>query len=184
MIPYTPLRISTPDRVLGNAPSGWKGLESILGDLVDRFCKGRHIACELGVEFGYSTVALSNFFDHVIGVDRFTGDVHSSIRLDYSDKTRGFLKDFPNITLVKSEWKDFADLQPESVHYDLCHVDIEHSYEETFPCGMWAAQHSDVTIFHDTRSFHEVMRAVTDIAEKTGKEFYEFSDFCGLGILV
>jgi hypothetical protein len=69
-------------------------------------------------------------------------------------------------------------------HYDLIHVDIIHTYADTFTCGLWSAMHSSCVLFHDTESFPAVKRAVIDIARKSGKTFYNFKESYGLGILI
>ena len=91
------------------------------------------------------------------------------------------LNDFKNISLVKSDYKDFIKENDNS--YDLIHVDIIHTYEATYECGLWAAEHSDCTLFHDTESFSSVKKAVRDIAKKSGKKFYNYPYYSGLGIL-
>jgi hypothetical protein len=63
-------------------------------------------------------------------------------------------------------------------------VDIVHTYEHTYRCGLWSAQHSKCTLFHDTESFFDVKMAVVDIARATGKRFYNFRQCYGLGIVV
>jgi hypothetical protein len=67
--------------------------------------------------------------------------------------------------------------------YDLIHVDIVHTFEDTLACGRWAADHAPVVLFHDTESFSEVKRAVAAIAEDTGKTFYNYPHCYGLGIV-
>src|SRR5262245_32558683 len=56
---YVPERRELPPRVLPVA-TAWKGIESILGDLIRQFRVGRRRCLEFGVEFGYSTAALSS----------------------------------------------------------------------------------------------------------------------------
>lgn len=176
---YRPEKIERPERV-SEAPSAWRGLDSILGDITERFNVGRDRALEFGVEFGFSTVALSNFFDEVIGVDHFEGDIHSGER-DVYDKAKEFC-DYPNITLIRSSYEDYTKEQ--KGYFDLIHIDIIHNYEDTFKCGVWSAKNSGITIFHDTESFPEVKRAVTDVAKETNKEFYNYPHHHGLGMVV
>jgi hypothetical protein len=68
MILYSPRKINLPPKLI-DVPSAWKGLESILLDLIERFRIPRNTALEFGVDYGYSTVALSNYFSRVIAVD-------------------------------------------------------------------------------------------------------------------
>lgn len=188
IISYIPNKVVKPPRMLDIpeplARTSWGGIESIIEDVLNRFSVKREIALEFGVEFGYSTVTLSSFFKQVIGVDWFKGDEHSRFRPDYSQDTKQCCSPYPNITLVQALWQDFTRLQPDSARYDLIHIDIVHTYEETFPCGLWACQHAPIVIFHDTESFAEVKRALCDLAEQTGRKFYNFQPSFGLGILV
>jgi hypothetical protein len=68
--------------------------------------------------------------------------------------------------------------------YDFIHVDIVHTFADTFACGLWSANHAKCVAFHDTESFPAVKRAVADIARQTGKTFYNFVESNGLGILI
>ena len=77
IIPFVPSHLRPPERIL-SVDSAWKGIESILSDLIDRFHIGTNRCLEFGVEFGYLTTALSSFFNSVIGVDTFSGDVHTA----------------------------------------------------------------------------------------------------------
>jgi hypothetical protein len=181
-IAYEPAHVQRPERVL-DVPSAWVGIESILPDLVGRFCTGRKSALEFGVEHGYSTVALSNFFDSVVGVDTFLGDQHTGTHESYYEATRDRLKPYENIKLESMSWQAWTLLH-EDERFDLVHIDIEHTWEQTYGCGMWAARHSPCVIFHDTLSFSDVMRAVSEIAEQRSMAFYNFPENSGLGILV
>jgi hypothetical protein len=137
---------------------------------------------EFGVEFGYSTVAFSNYFKKVIGIDIFLGDIHTVHKGDHYEQTKASLSAFNNIELIKADYKDWIKTDTEV--YDLIHIDIVHTYEDTYQCGLWSAQHSTCTLFHDTESFPEVKRAVSDIAKITGKKFYNYPKYYGLGIIV
>jgi predicted O-methyltransferase YrrM len=162
--------------------TAWKGIESVLGDLIQRFGVGRRRCLEFGVEFGYSTAALSCFFDEVVGVDRFTGDKHTVNRSDVFAETSERLSVFRNIRLVRSDYRHW--IAQDDTLYDLIHVDIVHTYVDTFTCGLWSARHAHCVLFHDTVSFPAVRRAVSAIAHLTGKRFYNFEESNGLGILV
>jgi Methyltransferase domain len=178
---YVPECRQLPPRVLP-VVSAWKGIESVLGDLITKFGLGNQRCLEFGVEFGYSTAALSCFFDSVTGVDTFVGDIHTADHRDVYQETVDRLSAFPNIRLVRSDYRDWI-AQDNSV-YDLIHVDIVHTYAETFACGLWSARHSNCVLFHDTESFATVKRAVIDICRASGKKFYNFKECNGLGILV
>ena len=151
-------------------------------DIIERFDVDSTNALEFGVEYGYSTSALSNYFTNVIGVDTFTGDIHSNIKDDHLEQTKGYLEPYKNIELVKSDYKDF--IKDNSDNYGLTHIDIIHDFENTYDCGAWAVQHSKVTIFHDTESFPEVKRACQELSHNYDLEFYNYKESYGLGILV
>lgn len=184
---YTPKSRVTPARVLPIG-SAWQGLESVLADLLDTFHVGRRSALEFGVEHGYSTVALSNFFEHVTGVDTFIGDQHAGVHADQYEQEIERLRPYPNITLIQASWQDFTTPKPwtyfGSLHYDLIHIDIEHTFEQTYGCGKWALQHSPIVIGHDTESFPEVKRAFCDLADEFGLSFFNYPHSYGLGILI
>ena len=181
ILPYVPKRRELPARVLP-VRTAWEGIESILDDLIQRFRVSRGRCLEFGVEFGYSTAALSCFFDEVTGVDRFTGDKHTVDRRDVFSETSERLSSFHNIRLVRSDYRRW--IAQDNSHYDLIHVDIVHTYVDTFTCGVWSARHAPCVLFHDTVSFPAVRRAVSAIAQLTGKRFYNFEESNGLGILV
>lgn len=179
--PYRPTNLSEPEKLL-DVVSAWKGLEMIIGDIINRFGLDREKCIEFGVEFGYSSVVFSNFFERVTGIDTFEGDIHTENKLEHFQQTRERLKPYGNIHLVKSDYRDW--IVRDNQRYNLAHVDIVHSYKETFECGLWAARHSDCVIFHDTESFPEVRKAVKDIARATGQQLYNYPYHYGLGILV
>ncbi len=181
VIAYEPQKRELPARVLP-VTTAWKGIESILGDLIRRFRIGTNRCLEFGVEYGYSTVALSSFFDHVTGVDVFVGDKHTRDRRDIFVETTARLSCFGNIQLVRSDYRDWT--AKDDTFYDLIHVDIVHTYVDTFACGLWSARHAQCVLFHDTQSFPAVKRAVIDIARQTDKRFYNFTESNGLGILI
>jgi hypothetical protein len=179
--PYKPANLSEPEKLL-DVVSAWKGLEMIIGDIITRFGLDREKCIEFGVEFGYSSVVFSNFFERVTGVDTFEGDIHTENKLEHFQQTQERLSPYGNIHLVKSDYRDW--IVRDNQRYNLAHVDIVHSYKETFECGIWAARHSDCVIFHDTESFPEVRKAVKDIARATGQQLYNYPYHYGLGILV
>jgi len=181
VLAYLPQRRQLPDRILPVA-TAWKGIESVLGDLMEKFGIGTRSCLEFGVEHGYSTAALSCFFDSVTGVDIFVGDMHTRDPRDLFASTSDRLACFKNIRLVRSDYREWI-ARDQSV-YDLIHIDIVHTYVDTFACGIWSVQHAKCVLFHDTESFPAVKRAVIDIARQTGKHFYNFEESNGLGILV
>jgi hypothetical protein len=179
--PYMPVRRERPSRVLSPA-TAWEGIESILADLIRRFSVRTESCLEFGVEYGYSTVALSSVFDSVIGIDTFCGDKHTENKSDIFALTSARLACYDNIHLVRSDYRRW--ICEDTCSYDLIHVDIVHTYGDTFRCGLWSALHSPCVLFHDTLSFPAVRQAVTDIARSTRKRFFNFEESYGLGILV
>jgi hypothetical protein len=139
-------------------------------------------ALEFGVEYGYSTAAMANFFQHVTGVDTFEGDGHSGRHESILESTKNNLRDFNNITLVKEDFKDY--IGKDSNQYDLIHIDIEHFFQPTYDCGSWAVHHAPIVLFHDTVSFIDVFKAVTKVADENRMKFYNFAGYHGLGILI
>lgn len=181
-LPYEPRKIVVPSKLVPSKSQAWVGLEKIIFDIIEFSKIETNTAIEFGVEFGYSTAVFGNYFKKVIGVDIFTGDEHAGHHGDIYDLTKKNLVDFANIELVKSDYKDF--IQANDQYVDLIHVDIIHTYEDTFACGLWAARHSNCTLFHDTQSFPEVKRAVAEIAKVCNKKFYNYRQCNGLGIII
>lgn len=181
ILQYVPNRRETPARKL-NVHSAWKGIENILSDLIERFQIPTDVCLEFGVELGFSTTALSSFFNRVIGVDTFLGDIHTKNMRDIYEETSQRLSPYRNIELIRSDYRDF--IQKEDRCFGLIHVDIVHTFADTFACGLWSAKHSQCAIFHDTESFPQVKRAVAEIARATGKRFFNFKESHGLGIVV
>lgn len=181
VLPYIPQHRKLPPRVLPVA-TAWKGIESVLGDMIQRFGIGTRRCLEFGVEYGYSTAALSCFFDSVTGVDTFVGDKHTTNKSDIFAETSDRLSRFDNIRLVRSDYRNWTAM--DNNFYDLIHVDIVHTYIDTLTCGLWSARHAHCVLFHDTESFAAVRRAVIDISRMTGKRFYNFKESNGLGILI
>lgn len=181
VIPFVPVHREAPRRRL-EVLSAWEGNESILSDLIKRFQLNTDCCLEFGVEFGFSTVALSSYFDSVIGVDTFMGDKHTANKENIYQETVKRLSPYENIQLVRSDYKDF--IRSGSGEYNLIHVDIVHTFADTFACGLWSVRHSQCTIFHDTESFPQVKEAVSEIARVTGKKLYNFHEGFGLGIVV
>jgi hypothetical protein len=178
---YVPKNKNVPEKMI-EIPTAWRGLELIIEDILIHFNIGRESCIEFGVEFGFSSVVFSNYFQKVKGVDIFIGDEHTEHKGDHYEKTKKSLELFSNIELFKSDYRDW--IKQDNNQYDFAHVDIVHNYKETYECGFWAAKHSKCCIFHDTESFPSVKRAVYDIAKNTGKKAYNYPFHNGLGIIV
>lgn len=180
MIEYKPNVRHNPNIV--DVISAWGDIPTILKDIILTFKINPQLALEFGVEYGYSTSALANYFTKVIGVDTFTGDIHCNVKQNHYKMTQNTLKNYRNIQLVESSYQDY--IKNNNSIYDLIHVDIVHTYKETYECGEWAVNHSRVVIFHDTISFDEVKKVCYDLSTKYGLEFYNYPDSHGLGILI
>ena len=181
IVPYIPACRQPPSRGL-QVLSAWDGIQNILADLVEHFHLDTSRCLEFGVEYGFSTVALSSYFESVTGVDTFQGDSHTVNKSDIFDETTNRLAPYTNINLIRSDYRDF--IKQDHGSFGLIHVDIIHTFADTFACGLWSASHSQCTIFHDTESFPQVKQAVVEIARVSGKKFYNFEESYGLGILV
>lgn len=169
-------------------PSAWAGLEQILPALLADFEVAGGTALEFGVQHGFSTAALANYFNCVVGVDTFAGDQHAGFGDPAATlaATKARLKEFSNVTLIRSDYQSFwgpLGKFSRGANYDLVHVDIVHTFAETYECGELAVRHSDCVIFHDTISFPEVQRAVAQLATESGRTFFNFPKYYGLGIL-
>ena len=165
-----------------NQDSAWGNIPTILHDIISRFNIKTNKAIEFGVEYGYSTAALANYFDKVTGVDIFTGDEHAGYKGDIYEETKNNLIGYQGIELIKKSYQEYIINNNE--RYDFAHVDIIHTYEDTFKCGEWCVLHADVVIFHDTLSFPEVFKACLDLSRKYNLDFYNYEESYGLGILV
>ena len=163
-------------------PSAWGNIPTIIKDIMIRFnIKGKK-AIEFGVEYGYSTSALANYFDKVVGVDTFMGDIHAGHKGDHFETTKNNLVNFENVTLVQQSYQDF--ILNHNERYNFAHVDIVHTYQDTYLCGEWCINHSDIVVFHDTISYKQVCSAVEDLSEQYDMKFYNYTESHGLGILV
>jgi predicted O-methyltransferase YrrM len=179
---YTPAERAKP-KLMTKHFSAWGDIPTILKDIIRRFNINTRKCIEFGVEFGYSTSAFANYFDSVVGVDTFTGDVHAGFRDDHYAYTSKNLRKYKNIKLIQSTYQDYI-LKPENDEiFDCAHIDIIHTYEDTFACGEWTVQRSKVTLFHDTISFPDVKKACVHLAEKYNLRSFNYLDSHGLGIL-
>jgi hypothetical protein len=186
IIPYEPI-IYTDLADMPEVGTAWNGVERILHDIIIRFNIPQVSALEFGVEHAFSTVALAHHFRSVDGVDTFVGDEHSGYKADHFKETAERVREkWPNITLHQARFQDWIKFDNDV--YDLIHVDIVHTYNETYRCARWAIDHAPVVICHDTVAFPEVAYAVGDVSISSGCKFYHY-DKCensphGLGILV
>lgn len=181
VIKYIPVNREWP-RLAVQQDRAWGNIPTIIKDIITRFKVNTKSAIEFGVEFGYSTSALANYFDSVTGVDIFTGDIHAGFKGDIYELTKEYLSPYKNVNLIKSSYQDFIKTHNET--YDFAHVDIVHTYEDTYACGEWCIKHANVVIFHDTLSFPDVYRACLDLSNNYNLEFYNYEESYGLGILV
>lgn len=181
IIPYVP-RFYVDLPKLAQVGTAWNGVDRILYDIVNRFNVPQGHALEFGVEHGYSTSALANVFAKVTGVDTFCGDQHSGYKDDHYQSTREILKPWPDISLSQVSYEQWIRFDEGS--YDLIHIDIVHTYHDTYMCGRWSVEHAPVVLFHDTESFPDVRRAVGDLAIDMNRKFYNYEPCHGVGILV
>lgn len=178
---YNPIFRNTPI-LADKIPSAWGNIPTIIKDIMVRFNIKGDKAIEFGVEYGYSTSALANYFKEVVGVDTFMGDIHAGVKGDHFQVTKNNLVEYHNISLVQQSYQDFIENHKEK--YNFAHVDIIHTYQDTYLCGEWCINHSDIVVFHDTVSFKQVFSAVKDLSEQYNMKFYNYTESHGLGILV
>ena len=183
MIEYTPKNRHNP-KIADDKSSAWGDIPSIIKDIIDNFKIETKKCIEFGVEFGYSTSAFANYFDEVIGFDTFVGDAHTGHKGYHFNETSERLSVYPNIKLVESDYNEFITKYESYGIFDMSHVDIVHTYEDTYKCGEWCVRNSKITLFHDTESFKDVRRACEDLSNAYGCEFYNYPHSNGLGILV
>lgn len=172
---YEPKFIGNP--IIVNTVSAWGNIPYILESIIKDFNLQTNRALEFGVERGYSTSSLANYFNSVKGVDVF-----ADVPTFKYEEVKENLKEYKNITLYQQSFQEW--ILKDNEYYDLIHIDIIHNYDDTFTCGDWACKHSKCVIFHDTISFKQVMRAVEDLSRKHNMEFYNYPLSKGLGILV
>jgi hypothetical protein len=129
--------------------------------------------------------ALSKVFERVVGVDMFCGDFHAGVRNEnqYNLVLENFSK-VKNVEIIKSSYDEYFNSLEDNVRFDLIHVDIVHTYEDTYDCGMKSLKHTDCILFHDTESFPSVKKACEDISSKSGYSFYNYPFCHGLGIII
>lgn len=181
---YIPKTIDNSLTMQTSTPSAWGNIPIILKSIINDFNINIDKALEFGVEYGYSTSALANYFNSVIGVDTFKGDINSGGREYFYDYTKELLKPYKNIELISCDYESYFKWMDADKRFDLIHIDIIHTYEDTFACGDMALNHCNVVIFHDTMSFKEVYDACSDLADKHNCLFYNYEQSHGLGILV
>jgi hypothetical protein len=178
---YIPMALEIPEKLL-LYDSSCGGLESLIRNLLEQFNLKNDKCLESGVEYGYSTDAFSNYFRQLTGVDKFTGDVQTGLKINYYNVASKSLFLYSNLKLIQAGYRDF--IKDNSEQYDFIHVNIVHDYKHTFECGLLSAKHSKCTIFHDITNYREVKRAVDEVAPQTGKRFYNYHKYYGLGIVV
>jgi predicted O-methyltransferase YrrM len=129
MINYIPENRKSPKLV--NVPSAWDDIPTILDELLVRFNLKAMKALEFGVDQGFSTSALANYFKKVIGVDTFGG---TGLEIERNpdeelNKIQDILKEYPNIELVKETADSFMQSHPKN-RFDLIHIDLSpHTYD-------------------------------------------------------
>jgi hypothetical protein len=162
--------------------SAWKGLENYIIPIMNEFNIQPNSALEFGVDYGYSTKIFSKIFKKVIGVDTFLSDEHTNHEQgdNFYYEVKNFFKN-SNIDLYRMNYKSF--IKNNNDFYDLIHIDIIHTYQETYECTEWAVNHSNVVILHDTVSYPAINKVCEDLRTKYNLNYYNITEHCGLGIL-
>ena len=128
IIEYIPKVRDTPSVV--KVVSAWCDIPTILKDIIVTFDINPQTALEFGVEYGYSTSALANYFTKVIGVDTFMGDIHSDTKTNHYKVTKRTLKNrYKNIQLIQSSYQDY--IKTNNSIYDLNFVTFKLSIVST-----------------------------------------------------
>jgi len=165
---------------LTSKPSAWVGLEDYLYPIIKKYNLKCDTALEFGVEHGYSTYLLSQIFNKVVAVDTFEGDIHTKFQ-DLYEETLSTFKEIKNTSILKSDFREF--IKQNDNLYDLIHIDIVHTYDDTYECAEWSIKHSSVVLLHDTVSYPDINRVCVDLANKYQLEYYNIPHHNGLGIL-
>ena len=181
MIAYNPEKRNDQLNLV-DVTSAWRGIEQIIPSIMKDFNIQGNKALEFGVDYGYSTAVLANYFSAVTGVDIFTGGQHGPRGDDLFETVLNTLKPYPNIALFKQDYKDY--IQHDKECYDMIHIDIIHEFNPTYECAEWSLNHSNVVILHDTESFSEVKDACNKLEEESRCIFYNVSEYHGVGVLI
>ena len=163
--------------------TSWNGIERLIPRLMEDFHIYPGLCIEHGVWHGYSTAALANCFQSVIGADIFVGDVIPGTEgVPMIETTRNSLSPWNNIELRQCSMEEF-DYTGLPIA-DLIHIDASHNYKDWFGV-MRAIAHCRVAIFHDTGNwFVDVPRLIYEIAERFNLPHFHFPHHEGLDILV
>ena len=165
-----------------NRQTMWAGLESYIPSIIKEFNINPKKALEFGVEYGYSLHIFAQLFSEAYGVDTFDGDEHAGVQEKNIFKQVADSFKNTNVSIFKSDFRDFIECH--NSRYDLIHIDIIHTYKETFECLEWSIFHSDVVILHDTCSFPEINRVCEDMVKKyPNYGYYNIPEHFGLGII-
>jgi len=165
-----------------DVPSSWKGIERIIPSIMKDFNIQGNKALEFGVDYGYSTAVLANYFSSVIGVDIFIGGQHGPREENLFETVTNTLKPYPNITLFNKDYKDY--IQYDNERYDMIHIDIIHEFKPTYECAEWSLKHSNVVILHDTETWREVGDVCRKLEEELKCTFYNVLEYHGVGVLI
>ena len=170
---------------LGHIPNRqtmWAGLECYIPSIIKELNINPKKALEFGVEYGYSLHIFAQLFSEAVGVDTFNGDEHAGVQENNIFKQVADSFKNTNVSIFKSDFRDFIECH--NSIYDLIHIDIIHTYKETFDCLEWSIFHSDVVILHDTCSFPEINRVCEDMVKKyPNYGYYNIPEHFGLGII-
>jgi FkbM family methyltransferase len=142
---------------------------------------------------GYSTAALANHFERVIGADVFYGDVIPGTEgTPMIETTRKSWRRGRTSNSMNARWKTsitiIAGILPSKYEplpiADLIHIDASHNYKDWFGV-MKAIAHCRVAIFHDTGNwFVDVPRLIYEIADRFNLPHFHFPHHEGMDILV
>lgn len=143
------------------------------------------VTVELGVDTGYSLIALSH--DNpgkVYGVDCFDGDEWSGVRDTY-DYVVNHINNLQlqNVSLIRGYFDDVVKTWDKPI--DILHIDGFHSYEAVKnDYDKWSqfVVDSGVVMFHDTNA-HDSRFGVKKLFGEIALPKFEFMEYSGLGIV-
>jgi len=170
---------------LKDIPSAWKGHSEFAKWIVKEHKPT--LIYDLGVDYGFSTFTFALAMQdqgRVVGVDLFTGDVHTSFRntYDYVMTLKNKLETkYPiNLEIVKDDFTNVAYRVNELI--DIIHLDGLHTYEAAkHDYNMWIEflDPNGLFLMHDTESFPGVRR----VFDESPLYKVNFLHSAGLGVL-
>jgi Methyltransferase domain len=168
--------------------SAWEENHAFANWLVQR--KNPVCTVELGVDYGYSLFALSEYNNgHVFGIDLFMGDAHAGER-DWASQYKSVVDFIIENKLHRTHVirGDFAEVATGWVAgIDILHIDGLHTYEAVAQdWANWAPKLNEkaVVLLHDTCSFEGPRELLKEIKTSIANiSVGNFLNAAGLGVV-